>query len=504
MRSTVQSSNAAGAPTAAASAPIRPRPGGLRIRLPAGSETPRVAEAVIVGECERLVEREAVERASGEVRHVGGNRCGARGAAGGNGGALALGSDGSPATSMSATTTPGEVRGSSAAANSRTVSAARSNAASASTPETWSATAALPRVLCFTAGLSRTRSRRRTRPPAASSRSASRAPTYVVHIPRSRESVSSTATMGIRALSRSRTNRFRGGADGVTADQEIYNCIDTPIRKIASGRAFRAHTADTTHIYGEPLISTMSRTALIENITAMLEDADFLVSDRCGPAQELRRGGPARRGPRPLEDPRKRRRARRGDRRGDAPTRRVVYLQATPMVIGIRTRDEEKPGVVYFRHGVPVINPDTGYDLFVEGMPPLIIYAAPAGSTSASTATCWPTSARSAAGRARPSRHRTRRLATHRLEVRRRDERLHRGGDPAGRSVQRAVLQPGRRAGTAPARSATPTPPSAPETDPDDEHVLHVLTNAGFTVHPTARAPFKAVSEDEGSPPRGC
>jgi len=25
----------------------------------------------------------------------------------------------------------------------------------------------------------------------------------------------------------------------------------------------------------------MSRTALIENITAMLEDADFLVSDRC-------------------------------------------------------------------------------------------------------------------------------------------------------------------------------------------------------------------------------
>jgi len=30
-----------------------------------------------------------------------------------------------------------------------------------------------------------------------------------------------------------------------------------------------------------------------------------------------------------------------------------------------------------------------------------------------------------------------------------------------------------------------------------------VLTNAGFTVHPTARAPFKAVSEDEGSSPRG-
>lgn len=51
---------------------------------------------------------------------------------------------------------------------------------------------------------------------------------------------------------------------------------------------------------------------------------------------------------------------------------------------------------------------------------------------------------------------------------------------------------------TSDVRDADPTP-KAPETDPDDEHVLHVLTNAGFTVHPTARAPFKAVSEDEGS-----
>ena len=56
-----------------------------------------------------------------------------------------------------------------------------------------------------------------------------------------------------------------------------------------------------------------------------------------------------------------------------------TYLNATPMVIGLRTRDEElKPGVTYFRHGVPVLSPDTAMDLFVEEVPPLI-YAAPGG-----------------------------------------------------------------------------------------------------------------------------
>jgi putative transcriptional regulator len=42
---------------------------------------------------------------------------------------------------------------------------------------------------------------------------------------------------------------------------------------------------------------------------------------------------------------------------------------------------------------------------------------------------------------------------------------------------------------------AEPTPED-PEADPDDEHVVAVLTRAGYDVHPTMRAPFKAVSED--------
>src|SRR6056297_2594534 len=122
----------------------------------------------------------------------------------------------------------------------------------------------------------------------------------------------------------------------------------------------------------------MSRSALVENITAMLTDAGFLVSDRCA----IR--------PKSFDVA-----ARRGedvllvkilanidafDANTGAEMRRLgTYLNATPMVIGLRTRDEDlKPGVVYFRHGVPVFSPDTALDLFIEDVPPLI-YAAPGG-----------------------------------------------------------------------------------------------------------------------------
>jgi len=113
----------------------------------------------------------------------------------------------------------------------------------------------------------------------------------------------------------------------------------------------------------------MSRTALIENITAMLEDADFLVSDRC--AVRPKSFDVAARRDEDLVLLKILGNVDALDAETGAEMRRLgEYLQATPMVIGIRTRDEElKPGVVYFRHGVPVINPDTGYDLFVEGCP---------------------------------------------------------------------------------------------------------------------------------------
>ncbi len=39
--------------------------------------------------------------------------------------------------------------------------------------------------------------------------------------------------------------------------------------------------------------------------------------------------------------------------------------------------------------------------------------------------------------------------------------------------------------------------PDDPKADPDDEQVVAVLTRAGYSVHPTARSPFTAISEDE-------
>jgi putative transcriptional regulator len=39
--------------------------------------------------------------------------------------------------------------------------------------------------------------------------------------------------------------------------------------------------------------------------------------------------------------------------------------------------------------------------------------------------------------------------------------------------------------------------PDEPDPDPDDEAIVTVLTRVGFEVHPTERAPFKTVSENE-------
>ena len=243
----------------------------------------------------------------------------------------------------------------------------------------------------------------------------------------------------------------------------------------------------------------MSRTALIENVTAMLEDAGFLVSDRCAVR------------PKSFDLA-----TRRGedllllkilgnvdalDAATGAEMRRLgEYLEATPMVIGIRTRDEDlKPGVVYFRHGVPVINPDTALELFVEGMPPLI-YAAPGGlyvSLDGDLLADERESRGWSLGRLASELGVSRRTVSKyedgmnaSIEVAIQLEDLF--DEPFSSPVD--VLE-----GADDVRDADPTP-AAPEADPDDEPIVHVLTRVGFTVHPTARAPFKAVSEDADAP----
>jgi putative transcriptional regulator len=239
----------------------------------------------------------------------------------------------------------------------------------------------------------------------------------------------------------------------------------------------------------------MSRSALLGNVTAMFEDAGFTVSDRCA----IR--------PRSFDLA-----ARRGEDlllvkvlanvdgfdavTGEEMRRLGTYLSATPMVVALRTRDEDlKPDVVYFRHGVPTINPDTAMNLFVEGVPPLI-YAAPGGLyvnidgdllSDEREQRGWSLG----------------RLATE-LGVSRRTVSKYEDGMNASIEVAVKLEEMFEQPFTDPievmegageVRDAEPTPDD-PDPDDEDEQVLHVLTSAGFTVHPMARAPFNAVSED--------
>jgi len=245
----------------------------------------------------------------------------------------------------------------------------------------------------------------------------------------------------------------------------------------------------------------MSRSALVENVTAMLEDAGFLVSDRCA----IR--------PKSFDVA-----ARRGrdtvlvkilgnidafDGQTGAEMRRLgEYLRATPVVIGLRTRDEElKPGVVYFRHGVPVLSPDTAMDLFVEEVPPLI-YAAPGG--------LYVNIDSEILEDVRQERDWSLGKLANELGVSRRTVSKYENGMDASVEVAAHLEELFDAPLTAPVdvmdgaeevREDEPTPED-PEVDDDDELVVTVLTRVGFDVHPTERAPFKTVSENEESQSR--
>src|SRR6056297_3653967 len=242
----------------------------------------------------------------------------------------------------------------------------------------------------------------------------------------------------------------------------------------------------------------MSRTALVGNITAMLEDAGFLVSKRCSVR------------PKSFDLA-----ARRGEdlvllkilgnidaftgETGAELRRLGDYLSATPIVIGLRTRNEElEPGVVYFRHGVPVFNPDTAYDLFIEEVPPLI-YAAPGGLYVSIDGDLL-------ADEREERGWSLGRLASE-LGVSRRTVSKYEDGMNASVEVALALEEMFTDDLTSPVevldgaeevREGDPTPDD-PEPESDDERIVTVLTRAGFEVHPTVRAPFKTVSEDEDS-----
>ncbi len=122
----------------------------------------------------------------------------------------------------------------------------------------------------------------------------------------------------------------------------------------------------------------MSRDALLQHVLAVLNKADFIVSDRCDVH------------PRSFDIA-----ARRGrlllllkvlsniDGINQEISNEMRCLAnrliGHPLIIGDKTRDRFlEDGVVYLRYGIPAFNVLTLYDYFVEGAPPLV-YAAPGG-----------------------------------------------------------------------------------------------------------------------------
>jgi putative transcriptional regulator len=239
----------------------------------------------------------------------------------------------------------------------------------------------------------------------------------------------------------------------------------------------------------------MSRSALVGNLIAMLQDAGFTVSEKCAVR------------PKSFDVA-----ARRGEdlvlvkilgnvdafdaATGEEMRRLGLYLDATPVVIGLRSRDEDlKHSVVYFRHGVPVLNPDTAMDLFVDEVPPLI-YAAPGG--------LYVNIDGDILADKRKERGWSLGQLANELGVSRRTVSKYEDGMNASIEVAAQLDELFEAPLTSPVNvldgdeelvDDEPTPED-PRADPDDEHIVTTLTRVGFTVHPTSRAPFKAVSED--------
>ena len=241
----------------------------------------------------------------------------------------------------------------------------------------------------------------------------------------------------------------------------------------------------------------MSRSALVGNVVAMLEDAGFTVSERCAIRPKsfdvvARRGADllllkilgnidAFDGPTGVE------------------MRRLgKFLNGTALVVGLRTRDKElEPGVMYVRHGVPVLSPDTAYNLFVEGVEPLI-YAAPGG--------LYVTIDGDVLADRRQDRGWSLGKLASELGVSRRTVSKYEDGMDASIDVAikleelfgNDLTQPlNVFEGAEPVEQQTEADLDKPPADPDDSAMMHTLTHLGFVVHPTARAPFKTVSEDE-------
>jgi putative transcriptional regulator len=245
----------------------------------------------------------------------------------------------------------------------------------------------------------------------------------------------------------------------------------------------------------------MSHDALVGNVIAMLEDAGFTVSDRC--AVRPKSFDVVARRDRDLVFVKILGNIDAFDRATGVAMRRLgEFLKGTPLVIGLRTRDKElDPGVMYLRHGVPVLSPDTAYNLFVERVEPLI-YAAPGGLYVSIDGDVLKDE--------REDRGWSLGQLANELGVSRRTVSKYEDGMDASIDVAQQLEELFGGDLTNPLDVFDGA--DAVRDDEDDAADDHaggeepesatLLSRAGFVVHPTARAPFRTVSEDEDNAER--
>jgi putative transcriptional regulator len=239
----------------------------------------------------------------------------------------------------------------------------------------------------------------------------------------------------------------------------------------------------------------MSHDALVGNVIAMLEDAGFTVSDRC--AVRPKSFDVVARRDRDLVFVKILGNIDAFDRATGVAMRRLgEFLDGTPLVIGLRTRDKElDPGVMYLRHGVPVLSPDTAYNLFVEGVEPLI-YAAPGGLYVSIDGDVLEDE--------REERGWSLGRLANELGVSRRTVSKYEDGMDASIDVARKLeelfggdltnpLDVLEDADAVRGEESDATEDAAEGEQPGS---ADLLSRVGFVVHLTARAPFRTVSED--------
>jgi len=122
----------------------------------------------------------------------------------------------------------------------------------------------------------------------------------------------------------------------------------------------------------------MTRETLLDRVIALLERAEFILSEKCDIRPRSFDVG-ARRGRTFLLIKVLSNIEGLGEDTSQEMRRLAVLFSGSPIVCGEHTNDHPlETGAVYLRYGIPCVNIETLHDYFLEEVPPLV-YAAPGG-----------------------------------------------------------------------------------------------------------------------------